>query len=272
LGLISKITPSTTASYYHYDFRGSAIALTDQSGNITDKYAYEPFGKLANSDGATNNPFKYVGRYGVMDEGNGLNFIRARYYAPELGRFITKDPLSGNDKDGQSLNRYVYALNNPVIFIDADGEAAITITAALLFVGKFVLNVAATWATDKYILTPIMERVVGTKDTVEIGKGAVKDVSVATISTTASYIHPGLGIVTEIGLPMTEHLFLRAHKVEAPESTLSISGGAVAFDQYGNLYDMQGRMVDNMFSEGHNTPIIPETYETKRHKSQTFKK
>ena len=69
---------------------------------------------LPNSSGTTANPFKYVGRYGVMDEGNGLSYIRARYYAPVLGRFITKDPLTGKDGDSQSLNRYVYALNNPV--------------------------------------------------------------------------------------------------------------------------------------------------------------
>lgn len=124
LGLISKILPDDTASYYHYDSRGSTIALTDLSENITDKYAYGPFGKLANSTGSTTNPFKYVGRYGVQDEENGLQYIRARYYASELGRFVTKDTLAGNDKDGQSLNRYVYALNNPVVLIDISGFSA----------------------------------------------------------------------------------------------------------------------------------------------------
>jgi RHS repeat-associated protein len=56
-----------------------------------------------------------------MDEGNGLYFIRARYYDPETGRFLTKDPLTGKDGDTQSLNRYVYALNNPVVFFDISG-------------------------------------------------------------------------------------------------------------------------------------------------------
>jgi RHS repeat-associated protein len=57
-----------------------------------------------------------------MEEESGLSYIRARYYAPELGRFIAKDPQTGNDRDGQSLNRYVYALNNPIIKIDPNGE------------------------------------------------------------------------------------------------------------------------------------------------------
>ena len=120
-GLIAKILPDGTASYYHYDSRGSTIALTDSTENITDSYAYDAFGKLANSQGSTPNPFKYVGGYGVMDEGDRLDYIRARYYSPELGRFISKDPKAGKDNDGQSLNRYVYGLNNPVILIDVSG-------------------------------------------------------------------------------------------------------------------------------------------------------
>ena len=119
--LISKILPDGTASYYHYDSRGSTIALTNISQNVTDAYAYDSFGNVANSSGSTENPFKYLGSHGVMDEGNGLNYIRERYYYPELGRFVTKDPLMGNDGDTQSLNRYVYALNNPIILIDIDG-------------------------------------------------------------------------------------------------------------------------------------------------------
>lgn len=59
-----------------------------------------------------------------MDEGNGLKYIRARYYSPELGRFITKDPMTGKDGDSQSLNRYVYALNNPVRLVDVSGFSA----------------------------------------------------------------------------------------------------------------------------------------------------
>ncbi len=121
LGLLSKVLPDGTAFYYHYDSRGSTIALTDADGNITDAYAYDPFGKVVNSTGTTPNPFRYVGRYGLMDEGNGLTYVRARYYMPELGRFITKDPLTGEDRDGQSLHRYVYAINNPVRLVDVSG-------------------------------------------------------------------------------------------------------------------------------------------------------
>jgi len=124
LGLTSKVLPDGTTSYYHYDSRGSTIALTDASQNITDAYSYDPFGRLLSSTGTTANPFRYVGRYGVMEEGNGLAYIRARYYVSELGRFITKDPLTDKDGDSQSLNRYIYALNNPVRLVDISGFSA----------------------------------------------------------------------------------------------------------------------------------------------------
>ena len=125
LGLISKVLPNNTPYYYHYDSRGSTIALTDSNQNQTDAYAYDSFGSVVNSTGSTLNPFKYVGGLGVMDEGNGLKYIRARYYSPELGRFITKDPLTGKDGDSQSLNRYVYAFNNPVRLVDVSGFSAL---------------------------------------------------------------------------------------------------------------------------------------------------
>jgi RHS repeat-associated protein len=123
-GLVSRLAVNGTPLYYHFDVRGSTIALSSEAGQLTDQYAYEPFGKLANSQGTTANPFKYVGKYGVVDEGNGISYIRARYYSPELGRFITKDPLTGTEGDSQSLHRYVYAVNNPMRMVDVSGFSA----------------------------------------------------------------------------------------------------------------------------------------------------
>jgi RHS repeat-associated protein len=94
---------------------------------VTDAYAYDPFGKPANSSGTTPNSFKYVGRYGVMDEGNNLFYIRARYYESNLGRFVSKDPMMGKDGDVQSLNRYAYALNSPIRLIDISGFSALEV-------------------------------------------------------------------------------------------------------------------------------------------------
>jgi RHS repeat-associated protein len=121
LGLISRIDFNGNVQYYHYDSRGSTVAMTDEAGQITDAYAYDPFGRPRAASGITDNRFRYLGRHGVVDEENGLNYIRARYYSTRRGRFITKDPMSGTDGDSQSINRYIYALNNPVRLIDISG-------------------------------------------------------------------------------------------------------------------------------------------------------
>lgn len=121
LGLSQRITSDGQVTTYSFDIRGSTIALTDESGNITDAYAYDSFGVLANIDGNHPQPFRYLGKHGIVDDGNGLYYARARYYSPQLGRFLTKDPLLGRDEDGQSLNRYAYAQNNPLALIDISG-------------------------------------------------------------------------------------------------------------------------------------------------------
>ncbi len=118
LGLVSKITPNGQTFFHQYDGLGSTMAMTDPSGNVLNKYAYDPFGNLSSNFTETiPNPFRYVGRFGVMDESNGLLYMRARYYSPEVARFISKDPigLAGG------LNMYAYVRNNPVRLIDPTG-------------------------------------------------------------------------------------------------------------------------------------------------------
>ncbi len=117
LGLVSRITPDGHAYFYHYDGIGSAIAITDSTGAIVNKYAYDEFGNVLKSEETITNPFKYVGRFGVMDDGNGLYNMRARYYDPRTGRFISKDPIGLLG----GMNPYSYNENNPVNFIDPFG-------------------------------------------------------------------------------------------------------------------------------------------------------
>ena len=120
LGLISRITPDESRHFYHYNNRGNTIALTDASGDVTDSYTYDEYGKLLESTGSTENPFKFVGRYGVMDEGNDLYFMRARFYDAEVGRFLNEDPLGFG---GGDWNLHAYVGGNPVIGIDPEGLA-----------------------------------------------------------------------------------------------------------------------------------------------------
>ena len=116
-GLLYEADDAGTTRTYHYDYRGSTVALTDSSGNVTDRAEYSAYGSLTHRTGSTDTPFLYNGRYGVQTDANGLLHMRARYYNPYLGRFVNADPsgFSGG------LNFYAYADGNPVSLIDPFG-------------------------------------------------------------------------------------------------------------------------------------------------------
>jgi RHS repeat-associated protein len=111
------------ASYYVQDGLGSVVALTNTAGLVTDSYGYDAFGNPERLSGTTGNPFLFNGQQ--YDEAEGLYYLRARYYAPGQGRFITHDPLMGSEGDPQSLHRYLYAHADPVNNIDPTGMETI---------------------------------------------------------------------------------------------------------------------------------------------------
>ncbi|MBB3152558.1 RHS repeat-associated protein [Paenibacillus endophyticus] len=79
------------------------------------------FGESLGHEGESEQPFRYNGRDGVMRDPNGLYHMRARYYNPEIKRFINRDVLSGSVGNGQTLNRYAYVNGNPVSYVDPFG-------------------------------------------------------------------------------------------------------------------------------------------------------
>ena len=154
LGLISKITPSNQSYFYHYDGIGSTVGISDSSGSVVNEYAYDAFGKVLNQVEAVPNPFRYVGQFGVTDEGNGLLYMRARFYDPEVGRFINKDPIGFMG----GLNLYAYVGNNPINREDPFGLR----TAAVRFNFTFItadFTIGAVWDDKGNIgiqITPAM--------------------------------------------------------------------------------------------------------------------
>ena len=100
--------------HYVLDASGSVIALTDDSGVVKTTYTYDPFGNATFSGEASDNPFQYTGR---ENDGTGLYYYRARYYSPELQRFISEDPIGLRG----GKNKYVYVYNRPTMFIDPTG-------------------------------------------------------------------------------------------------------------------------------------------------------
>jgi RHS repeat-associated protein len=119
LGLIGEESAGNYFSY-HFDYRGSTIAITNITGQLIDIVQYSPFGVVL-SQPTFDTPFLFNGLYGVMTDGNRLNYMRARYYSPEIRRFVNQDVLLGRIADGQSLNRYIFVKGKPAQYTDPFG-------------------------------------------------------------------------------------------------------------------------------------------------------
>lgn len=107
-----------TVRYIHTDALGSVVAISDEAGNIVERREYEPFGVqltpvLADGPG-------YTGH--VQDAVTGLTYMQQRYYDPEIGRFLSVDPVTAYSDPVGAFNRYWYANNNPYRFTDPDGR------------------------------------------------------------------------------------------------------------------------------------------------------
>ena len=103
---------------YHFNQVGSTVAMTDNSKNIVNKYAYDEFGNILAQDETIAQPFKFVGQFGVMTEPNGFYYMKARYYDPKVGRFISEDPIGF---EGGDVNLMAYVGNSPVNRTDPSG-------------------------------------------------------------------------------------------------------------------------------------------------------
>lgn len=119
LGLVCRINiADQKRACYHYDFRGSTLAITNELGQIIGHYDYDAFGGVKTQKSPSfRNWFTYVGKYGVMADEPDRYYMRARHYVPSLGRFIGADPVWNS-------NLFIYGEDNPIGNIDPDGEIA----------------------------------------------------------------------------------------------------------------------------------------------------
>ena len=111
----------TEYTYYTQNAHGDVVNLTDKDGKVTKSYRYDAFGVEKNIDENDTNAFRYCGEY--YDKETATVYLRARYYNPSTGRFISRDSYVGKNEEPLSLNRYTYCYNNPIISIDPSGMA-----------------------------------------------------------------------------------------------------------------------------------------------------
>ena len=141
---IEQVDGAGTVRFYLADHLGSVRGLADASGNITDSYSYDPYGqRTAVTGSGASTPFGYAGQY--TDAETGFQYLRARYYDPATGQFLTVDPLV--DSTGHP---YAYAGDNPVNNTDPSGkcDSGTFIFGGICDAGKAVLRQAVIGLND----------------------------------------------------------------------------------------------------------------------------
>jgi RHS repeat-associated protein len=107
-------TDSIGSRAFLTDALGSTLALTDSTGTVQTQYGYDPFGGTTSYGQASTNSFQYTGR---ENDNIGIYYYRARYYEPQVGRFIAEDPIGF--KGGKDF--YAYVGNRPTRYKDPSG-------------------------------------------------------------------------------------------------------------------------------------------------------
>ena len=138
---VAQKDPSGTY-FIHTDHLGSSNVLTDSTGNQAQLLEYTPYGSVKLNQGTKDIAHKFTGQR--LDDTTGLYFYGSRYYDASLGRFIQADSIIQSIHDPQSLNRYTYANNNPVRYIDPSGHTWKTFLKSFVgtVVGGFVTVLA----------------------------------------------------------------------------------------------------------------------------------
>jgi|GEM_PF-686870 len=108
---------------YHNDQVNSLVATSDHNGATIQTLSYGPFGEALSANDGNENNFNYTGR--ELDAESGLYYYRARYYDPEIGRFISEDPIGFASGD---VNFYAYVGNSPLVYTDPLGFARLNLS------------------------------------------------------------------------------------------------------------------------------------------------
>lgn len=150
-----------TGYYYLYDGRES-VAGIQQNISLTNSYRYDPYGNLLSGTTDAINYYGYNAESANVK--TGLQYLRARYYDAETGRFTSEDTETGKKENPLSRNMYLYVVNNPLNYADPRGrffkelwntakkgfkKAANWVNNHIVQPVKRAFKKAANWASDK---------------------------------------------------------------------------------------------------------------------------
>jgi len=118
-----RVDTGGNLSVYLADAQANIIAVADANTNLVTTYAYTPYGRLLGVSGSQNDPYRFVGSQGVMQDLPELYFMRARYYSANAALFLSVDPVRGIGP-GLRLSSYQYGHANPETYLDVNGMTA----------------------------------------------------------------------------------------------------------------------------------------------------
>ena len=110
---------ATQTEYFLGDALGSVRQLVDTAGAVTLTQSYAPYGEVTTSTGTSQTSYGFTNEY---TDPNGLVYLRARYYAPTEGRFLSRDTWGGEYERPTTLHKWQYAYSNPIRYTDPSGR------------------------------------------------------------------------------------------------------------------------------------------------------
>ena len=110
-----NLTGSEQVNYLHQDHLGSTSLVTSNTGQVVSQQVYFPYGSTRTTNGTLPTERAYTGQISDTDL-TGLYYYNARYYNPQIAKFTQAD------SQGDTLNKYTYVGNNPIIFTDPSGN------------------------------------------------------------------------------------------------------------------------------------------------------
>ena len=172
--------------FYITNLQGDVVELVDINGNSVVQYKYDAWGAIIyqtpNQPVGDANPFRYRSYY--FDSESGWYYLQSRFYDPLLGRFISADGLAGQIGNPLNHNMYAYCANNPVNFIDPEGESLTGILLLILVSSLIGFSIIAT--------TPL-ENV--NPDNISVSVGGSTD------SFVAGAKYDGIGLELQVNVP-----------------------------------------------------------------------
>jgi RHS repeat-associated protein len=153
-----SVRKGTTLSYILQDHLGSTSVTADSSGAVASTIAYLPFGSTRSSTGTSPTDKLFTGQ---RLDSTGLYYYGARYYDPQIGRFISPDTVVQDYSNPQALNRYSYCVNNPLKYIDPTGhfwDYCVDWASVAFDFGQFVAE--PSWENAGYLTADVVLGVV----------------------------------------------------------------------------------------------------------------